>query len=278
MTTETPEQLRKAAEAFAIKAYQQMKNHRAYALTPPDKILLGVLARAMFVRRQAEGRTDMDGKSPSAHKEFFGIVEALSKAGCNILQNRPTDPTPLPALWTNPLSGQPLPPPKGMSERSLLQKLDPELLRLFDALEKEPYRVVQQMREDEAKREAMTKIEYNESTHLANPFRRGDQTQMATLFKHDPMLAQFCQAEAKDVELNLFGAQRDLTMRSKLFKDPATATIVELAEKIHEQWRMEDKAAAATEKEAAERKLAELSAGDVPQPKRMAERARIGVE
>jgi hypothetical protein len=189
-----------------------------------------------------------------------------------------TDTKPLPALWVNPLTGQPLPPPKGVAERSLLQKTDPELLRLFDALENEPYQVVQQMRSDEAKREAMAAIEYDANTHEANPFRRGDQTEIANLFKHDPTLAQFCQAEAKDVELNLFGSTRDLTARGRLLKDPAASAIVELAEKIHEQWRMEDKAAAAQAKAAAEATLKQLAAQDAPQPERMAKRARLGAE
>jgi hypothetical protein len=270
-----PKTLRKSAQDFALKAYLEMKNHRAYALTPQAKVLLGALARAMFVKRQAEGRSD---KEPSPWKEFFTVIEALSKAGCNVLQQRPSDQQPLPALWTNPLTGQPLPPPKGIDERSLLQQRDPELLRLSDALEKEPYQTVAKMREDEAKREAMKAIEYNDLTHEANPFRRGDQTDMANLLKHDPTLAQFCQQEARDVELNLFGSTRDLTARGKLLRDPAAGAIVELAEKIHEQWRMEDKAQAAEAKAAAERKLAELSAGEPPKPPRLAQRTRVGAE
>jgi hypothetical protein len=273
--TESP---RESAQAFAIKAYEQMPHHRMYALNQPAKVALGVLARAMFVRRQAEGRSDMDGKPPSAHKEFFALVEALAKAGCNILQARPNESPAIPALWINPLTNRPLPAPKTPDERALLAKRDAELLRLFDALEKEPYRVVQQMREDEAKREAMTKIESNENTHLANPFCRNDESAKAELFKRDPMLAQFCQQEARPVELNLFGAQRDLTVRGKLTKDPAAATIVELAEKIHQQWRMEDKAAAADARAAAEAKLAELSASETPQPPRIAARAKVGIE
>jgi hypothetical protein len=274
----TPAQLRKAARDFALKALQEMKTHRMYAMTPQAEIVLASLARAMFLRREIEGRKDGDGKSPSAHKEFFGLVEALSKAGCNILQARPTNPKPLPQVWRNPLNNEPLPPPKGVGERSLLQKLDPELLQMFDALEKEPYQTVAKMRQAEAQREAMSAIEYNESTHLANPFCRNDESAKAELFKRDPALAQFCQQEAKDVELNLFGQQRALTVRGKLFKDPEAATIVELAEKIHQLWRQEDKAAAADARAAAEAKLAELSASETPQPPRMVGRARIGVE
>jgi hypothetical protein len=275
---EDPKILRKAAKDFALEAYQKMKNNRAYALTPQAKVLLGSLARAMFLRRQAEGRSDMNPKQQSAHQEFFGIIEALSKAGYNVLQARATDPKPLPALWRNPLNNQPLPPPNGIAERSLLQKLDPELLRLFDALEKEPYQVVQQMRSEEAKRQAMAAIEYDSNTHEGNPFRRGEQTEMAELFKRDPTLAQFCQAEAKDVELNLFGSTRDLTARGRLLKDPKTGAIFELAEKIHEQWRMEDKIAAAQAKAAAEATLKQLATQDEVQPERIAQRARVGAE
>jgi len=273
-----PKKLRTSAEAFAMKALSEMKHHRIYALPPQARIVLAALARAMFVKREAEGRKDMDGKEPSAHKEFFTLIEALAKAGCNILQARPNELAPIPALWTNPLTGQPLPPPKGIGERTLLQKLDPSLLQMFDALEKEPYQTVAKMREDEARREAMAKIEYNESTHLANPFCRNDESAKAELFKRDPMLAQFCQQEARPVELNLFGAQRDLTVRGRLTKDPAAATIVELAEKIIQLWRQEDKAAAADARAAAEAKLAELSASETPQPPRMVGRARVGVE
>jgi hypothetical protein len=92
------------------------------------------------------------------------------------------------------------------------------------------------------------------------------------------MLAQFCKAESEPVRLDLFGAQKDLTVRGRLTKDPAAATVVELAEKIEAQWRMEDKAQAAEAITAAERKLRELTANDTPEPARLASRARIGAE
>ena len=58
-------------------------------------------------------------------------------------------------------------------------------------------------------------------------------------------------------------------------RDPAAGAIVELAEKIHETWRMEDKAAA---KEAAEAQLKTLAAQEEVQPSRLAARSRIGAE
>lgn len=54
--------------------------------------------------------------------------------------------------------------------------------------------------------------------------------------------------------------------------------IVELAEEIDSQWRMEDKAAAADAKAAAEAQLQALSAQDEVQPARIAARARVGAE
>jgi hypothetical protein len=206
------------------------------------------------------------------------VIDALARSGCNILQDRPSDAKPLPELWRHPLTGEPLPAPKGIAERSLLHKLDPELARLFDALEKSPYQTVAQMRSDAAKREAMAAIVYNESTHEANPFRRGDRTEMAVAFKRDPLFAAFCEQEARPVELNLFGAQGNQTVRGRLSKDPSAAAVVELAEKIHEQWRMEDKAQAANAITAAERTLAELTASETPAPPRMIARIRTGAE
>jgi hypothetical protein len=254
----------------------KMPTARTYALGTDAERTLTALLAAVFERRQIQGRAATD--EPVAQKEFMEFLTVLAGSGCNILQARPTDPKPLPAVWTNPLTGQPLPPPKGIAERSLLQKLDPELLRLFDELEKSPYQTVSEMREGEAKRQAMAAIKYDGNTHEANPFRRGEQTEMAALFKRDPLLASFCEQEARPVELNLFGAQRDLTVRGKLFKDPSASAIVELAEKIHEQWRMEDKAAAAEAKTAAEAQLKALAAQDEVEPPRLAARARVGAE
>jgi hypothetical protein len=254
----------------------KMPTARTYALTQDAERTLTALLASVFERRKMQNRPATD--EPVAQKEFMELVTTLARSGCNILQARPTDPKPLPALWTNPLTGKALGAPKGIAERSLLQKLDPELLRLFDQLEKSPYQTVAEMREDEARRQAMSAIKYDGTAHEANPFRRGEQSEMAALFKRDPMLAQFCQQEARPVELNLFGAQRDLTMRGRLTKDLSASAVVELAEKIHEQWRMEDKAAAADAKEAAEAKLAELSASETPQPPRIAQRAKVGAE
>ena len=91
-------------------------------------------------------------------------------------------------------------------------------------------------------------------------------------------LPQFCQQEAKPVSLDLFGAQRDLTVRGKLTKDPEASAIVELAEKIDQQWRRKTKQQQQRQRKQRKRKLAELSASDAPAPPRMVARIRSGVE
>ena len=134
--TETPEQLRKSAKDFALEAYSKVKNNRSYALDEQNKVALAALARAMFVRRIEEGRSHMDAK-PSSWEEFFGIIEKLAAAGANILQKRPGDPPPLPKVWRDPVTLQPLENPwktKNLKGQTILQQRDPELAAHFKAM------------------------------------------------------------------------------------------------------------------------------------------------
>src|SRR5262249_51850694 len=151
---------------------------------------LGVLAAAMFQRRAAEGRSDMDGKPPSSHQEFFGIIQNLADAGCNLLQARPGDEKPLPKAWTNPLTGQPLPSPRTPDERAVLAKSDPQLLQLLDELEKRPYATINKLRQAEAQRQAVMGIPYTQREHELNTFRGDNKTAHAQFVKRDPDLAK----------------------------------------------------------------------------------------
>jgi len=123
----------------------KMPTARTYALGTDAERTLTALLAAVFERRKIQGRAATD--EPIAQKEFIEFITALHRAGINILQARPTDPKPLPALWTNPLTGQSLGAPKGLAERSLLQQRDPDLLQWFDRLEKSPYQTVAEYRE-----------------------------------------------------------------------------------------------------------------------------------
>jgi hypothetical protein len=74
-----PKKLRLSAMKFAEEAYSKVKNNRAYALDEQGKIALGALARAMFEKRIAEGRSETDAP-PTSWQEFFGIIDKLVAA------------------------------------------------------------------------------------------------------------------------------------------------------------------------------------------------------
>src|SRR5438477_7468957 len=157
MTTETPQQLRKAALDFALKAYGQIKNHRSYALTPQSKAGLGALARAMFERRIAEGRDGMDAK-PTSWQEFFSIIEKLATAGANVLQKRPGDAPPTPKPWLDPVTGAALPNPwvtKDLKAQTILKQRDPALAEHYEATAKDVYGTLAKLQDAEAARTTM---------------------------------------------------------------------------------------------------------------------------
>jgi hypothetical protein len=108
MEKETPKQLRQSALNVALEAYGKVKHNRLYALDEQNKIALAALARTMFVRRIEEGRAQLDAK-PTSWQEFFAIIEKLAAAGANISQKRPGDPKPLPKVWRDPVTNEPLP-------------------------------------------------------------------------------------------------------------------------------------------------------------------------
>jgi|SRR6516162_3504014 len=88
MDTETTKE-RLSAQTFREEAYSKMAGNRGYALSPSAKTMLGILARAMFQRRTAEGRNQPDAQpspwvesSRSDRKTQRGRLQfAAAKAG-----------------------------------------------------------------------------------------------------------------------------------------------------------------------------------------------------
>jgi hypothetical protein len=158
---------RKRAREFALRVYTPMRFSRHYALTPEATMMLSALAAAMAQYRQSYDARDDELYDDEA---FQKLINQLAAAGCNVLQQRPTDPKPLPKPWTNPITGQPLPPPKGMEERSVLAKADPDLLDWYDRMEKMPYKTMADHLADESARKALASIPYSEEYHKMNPF------------------------------------------------------------------------------------------------------------
>jgi hypothetical protein len=248
---------RLAAADFAVRAYDKVKGARPYALTPEAKNTLAVLARAMFERRTAEGRDQADAK-PTPWEEFSEIIKKLSQAGVNVLQNRPGDAKPVPEVWRNPLSYEPLPPPKTLDEKAILAKHDPELLRWFEEMGKHPYKTVAAHKEAEAQRQSRQAIHYDGKVHQTNVFRGDNLTAKSEFQKRDPDLARFFEEESHPVELPLFGPNRNETVIGKLARDAPTAGLVQVAERIGREWQAADREAALKQRAVAEETLKRL--------------------
>jgi hypothetical protein len=114
-----PLQQRKTARDFALKVYADTKFNRSYALTPESTTMLSALAAAMAQQRKADGK---EKDELFANGPFQWLINHLSQAGCNILQQRPTTQKPLPKPWVDPITGAPLPPPKSIEERSVPER------------------------------------------------------------------------------------------------------------------------------------------------------------
>src|SRR5262249_7843260 len=140
----------------------------------------------------------------------------------------------------------------------VLAKHDPELMRWFEDMTARPYATVAKYNEAEAKRESLSAIRYGEAEHALNPFRGDNETAKAEFVRRDPELAKFCQEEAKDVSIPLFGKNRNMTVIARLAKSPDIAALVQLGAQIHEHWLAEDRAAAQQARAAAEETLKRL--------------------
>jgi hypothetical protein len=157
------------------------------------------------------------------------LIARLNAAGCNLLQRRPGDAKKLPKLWVNPISGQPLPPPKTPDEKGVLAKHDPELLQWFEELEKHPYKTVAAHKAAEAQRQALESLQYGADEHGMNVFLGDNETAKGEFVKRDPELAKFYQYEAQPVEIPIFGKNRNQTVIARLAKNPSTAALVQVA-------------------------------------------------
>ena len=255
------ERLRQTASTFALEAYGKTRFNRAYALDSEARNVLGILARAMFERRTAEGRNDLDGKPPSSWQEFFNLIGSLNAAGCNLLQRRPGDPRPLPKPWTDPVTGDALPNPwktKNLKAQAILERRDPALAAHFKAMAEDAYGTIAKMQDDEAERQARHSVPYGQREHESNPFLGTNETAKGAFVKRDRLLAEFYQEEAKPVEIPIFGKNKNQTVVGRLAKDPRTSGLVQLAERIYEQWQAADRAAALKQRAAAEELLKRL--------------------
>jgi hypothetical protein len=249
---------RQSAINTALKIYNKLENNRAYALNEESRLALGALMLAIYGRRQKAGVHPHDNTF-TAEDEMIEVIKKIAAAGCNVLQRRPGDPKPLPKPWIDPVTGQPLPPPTDLKSKTLLRKYDPDLADHYDAMAADSYAHVQSLREAEAQRQTLAAIPYTAVEHNVNVFRRSDLTEQSRFEKTAPApVVEFLKREAQDVVIDLFGPNRNMTHEGRLFRDPRTNVVLQLAQSCHQLWRDQDRSAAETAKAEAEAALKRL--------------------
>ena len=67
-----------------------------------------------------------------------------------------------------------------------------------------------------------------------------------------PGMVEFCKNEAQDVEIPLFGRNRNLTVEGQLAREPAMFALMKTAQQVRDTWAREDRAAAEAQRAAAE--------------------------
>jgi hypothetical protein len=129
---------------------------------------------------------------------------------------------------------------------------DPNLAAHYKAMAADPYGTLAKYQDAEAARAAMREIPYGANEHAVNPWRKDDlQGQSAFIKNAPPGFAKFCKNEAKDVEVPLFGRNRNMTIEGRLAKDPQMFALMKTAQQVRGTWRAEDARAAAQEQRAA---------------------------
>jgi hypothetical protein len=245
------------------EVYASTPGNRVYAQSSELPTAIGVLAAAYHANG---GSLDNDNR-----KKFGEVLLRLKPAISGLFKDQPGDAKPLPKPWLNPVTNQPLPPPKTMGEKTLLRKHDPDLATHYEEMERDPYAYIQKLRDAEAKRVMLAAIPYGPAEHKNNVFRGNDQTAIAQFIKRDPELAKYYQGEAKSADIPLFGQNRNLTIEGRLARDPDTWALIKIAQGIHQQWREQDRMAAEEQRKAAELALEKLKESDAkPVPRSMA--------
>ena len=168
----------------------------------------------------------------------------------------------MPKVWRDPVALEPLSNPfrtKDLKAQTVLQQRDPELAAHYKAMAADPYGTLAKMQDETAARVAMEAIPYGESEHAVNPFRTNDFSAQSAFIKNAPAgLVEFCKSEAKDVEVPIFGRNRNLTVEGQLAKDPAMLALMKTAQQIRDTWAREDRLAAQAKREAADAEIKRL--------------------
>ena len=125
-------------------------------------------------------------------------------------------------------------------------------------MEDDPYGRLAKLMDEEIEARSLAAIPYDENTHKLNPFLGDNKTRHAEFIKRDPELAKFYEQEAKPVSIPVFGRNKNMTIQSRLYKEPHAAATYKIAEQVAQQWLASDKQAAEEQRKTAEAALAKL--------------------
>jgi hypothetical protein len=255
MTTErtiTKEQCIKLAR----ENWRKLEGNRGYAANADVDTGLGALAAAWFEAGGSFANTQSDD-APTFDKFLAKLCDVAPEM--HLRQPKPSEPLKLPELWTNPLTGERLGPPKGPDERGVLAQNDPGLLELLDEMEARPYATAKKLRDAEAKRLVQASV-YGQQEHEQNVFINGSETEKSKFVREFPNLVETYQRETAPIELP-FGRSKNMTIAGKIARrDAKLHAIITRADDLIRVWDEQERERLRAAKTAAEEQLKRLEA------------------
>lgn len=256
----------------AKAAFKKVPNSRHYAL---DDAALDALAAIASEWQQERASRDLNF-DPDALAKFFG--DELAPHVPAMVQRTPGDAPPIPKPWLDQVTGQTAKnpyadDPPDLVSITLLEQADSQLAahlkRIAGGI---TYSYLHELRQGEARRARLAKIQYGAAEHERNPFRKADAiTEQSRLMTDDPELAVVYKAEAEASPLRVpwQPQHRNMTAMAKLsVADPSLGRLTRQAEALLERWTRDELAAArAAEERAREQRIAAEQRLSVPAPK-----------
>src|SRR5260370_27089542 len=247
----TEQQLR-----HAINFSRRHERHRVYAMAQPAKRPLHAIFRACL-----DTKGD-DEVLPIYHAALEKLSDVFS---ANLLRPAPKLPRKIPEPWRDG-HGNVLPNPFATGDakgQRILRIHDKELAEFYEKAASDPYGFEQSLREEERARVETNALEadYNGAVHEHNVFANpaSNETDRTAFAQSFPKHVSIHQRESKPVRALVFGEGVHRTTVLRIYKsDPGLWRVVELAEKHNAELVEAERIAAEREREAAQRKLAEL--------------------
>lgn len=259
--------------AHVSTRYGKLERARLYAVTPDAKRFL------VWLWMSCE---KLDPDDPA--KLFEWSLEKLTdECGMNVLQPQPPAELKAPEAWRDPWDN-PLPNLYAIGDlqgQTLLAQRDPMLAEWLKKFAESPYAAASEWSDRQAAVLKKKALSYDADTHRVNVFANStsSETDKAAFVKNaPPEVVERCRWESRQIEFPT-GKNSNLTIQSQIAKNSRLNALWGAMESHEREFRAAAKEAARQQREQAEAALKSLEAAeDAPQPPRLAQRARGGVE